>query len=67
MSKQYFLLEIEVGEHGHIMLQDVLEVVDDVLVSEAGGWSSITDGYELPEDVAKAVMASVDNRFQEVS
>lgn len=61
--KQFFLLEIDVGP-GHFNIQDVMEVVDDELCTYR---SAVTDGYELPEDTARAVMAAVDNRAQEVS
>lgn len=63
MSKQYFLLEVEVGP-AHLTVQDVMEAADEELGFVS---ATVTDGYELPEDTAKAVMAAVDNRYQEVS
>lgn len=63
--KQYFLLEVDVGS-GHYTVQDIMEMVDEDIGFGYGN-VGVADGYELPEDVAKAVMASVDNRFQEVS
>lgn len=60
--KQFFLLEIDVGPV-HFNIQDVMEVVDDELCIYR---SAVTDGYELPEDVARAVMATMDYRTQEV-